>query len=154
MQQRNKKTARKKQPTTTREASLRRLSARLAEPTYSDREHGTQNTHPDQFGFDRWSREREIICVVYAIPAETGLFRPPLALGSLHIRCDAKCFFHARTSSHHHQPACKMVNPSQYGSSKPLMGAIRQELRSHSMIMWTEVLSSQPKVKMPNSISG
>ena len=112
-----------------------------------------QRAHPDQFGFDRWFREREIVCVVYAIPAETGLFRPPLALGSLHIWCDAKCFFHARTSSHHHQPACKMVSPSQYGSSEPLMGAIRQELRAHSMVMWTEVLSPQPKIKMPNSIN-
>ena len=32
------------------------------------------------------------------------------------------------------------------------MGAIRQELRAHSMVMWTEVLSPQPKIKMPNSI--
>ena len=52
-----------------------------------------QRAHPDQFSFDRWFREQEIICVVYAIPAETGLFRPPLALGSLHIWCDAKMFF-------------------------------------------------------------
>ena len=55
-----------------------------------------------------------MICVVYAIPTETGFFRPPLALGSLHIWCDAKCFFYARTSSHHHLPACKMVHPSRW----------------------------------------
>ena len=30
--------------TTTRDASMRRLSAQLAEPTYSDREHGTEST--------------------------------------------------------------------------------------------------------------
>ena len=39
-----KKAARKKQPTTTRGASLRRLRAQLAEPTCSEREHGTEST--------------------------------------------------------------------------------------------------------------
>ena len=42
-------------------------------------------------------------------------------------------FFFARVQSDHHQPACRVVNPSQCGSSEPFMKAIRQELRSHSM---------------------
>ena len=55
-----------------------------------------QKAYSDQFGFDRWFREREVICVVYAIHAETGLFRPPLTLGeSPHlVRCET---FFSRT---------------------------------------------------------
>ena len=52
---------------------------------------------------------------------------------SLHVWCDGKCFFFARVQSDHHQPACRIVNPSQCGSSEPFMRATRQELRSHSM---------------------
>ena len=63
------------------------------------------------------------------------LFCPLLAFGSLHGSCDAKCFFHAHIPSEHRQPACTTVSPLLCGSSEPLMRAIRQELKSHSMIV-------------------
>ena len=81
-----------------------------------------QRAHPDQFGFDRWFREREIVCVVYAIPVETGLFRPLTSLsrrfGVLMFGAMKNVFFYARLQSDHHQPACRIVNPSQCGSSR------------------------------------
>ena len=63
------------------------------------------------------------------------LFCPLLAFGSLRGSCDAKCFFHAHIPSEHRQPACTTMSPLLCGSSEPLMRAIRQELRSHSMIV-------------------
>ena len=38
-------------------------------------------------------------------------------------------FFYARVQSDHQQPACRIANLLQCGSSEPLMRAIRQELR-------------------------
>ena len=63
--------------------------------------------------------------------------KPLTTFWSPHVWCGEECFFFARVQSDHHQPACKIVNPSQCDSSKPLVRAIRQELRSHSMILWS-----------------
>ena len=56
---------------------------------------------------------------------------------NLHVWSDAKCFFYACIPSEHRYPACTLASPSLCSSPEPLMGAIRQELRSHSLIVLT-----------------
>ena len=46
-----------------------------------------------------------------------------------------KCFFYERFPGDHQQPACTTASPSPCGSSEPLLVVIREELRSHSLIM-------------------
>ena len=128
---------------TTRNASLRRLRVRPAKPTNPDREQGTESTSlPVWLRLATYGARNDLCCIpVSAKPGPFfGLFALCWRLGVSHVWCDAKCFFYACIPSEHRQPACTPASPSPCGSSKPLVGEIRQELRSHSMVMWTEVL--------------
>ena len=90
-----------------------------------------QRAHLGQFGFDRRPRERNINCAVYPSLLKWGHFCPLLAFGE--SPCLVRCFLYPRVPSEHRQPAYRVVRPSPCGSSEPLMGAIRQELRLHSL---------------------
>ena len=81
------------------------------------------------------------------------VWRPFRPFGRLRLWRVAKCFFYARVPSGHQQPACRTANPSPWGCSEPLMGAIRQELRSHSLIMWTGLdLHPPPRIHVTNPV--